>query len=44
VIDRDLWLLGEARDGVEEPFYDVSGNNKGSEWGVKLSLTLLFPE
>jgi hypothetical protein len=27
-----------------EPFYDISGNNKGNEWGVKLSLTLLFPE
>ncbi|MHC4922185.1 MAG: hypothetical protein ACYTKC_21670, partial [Planctomycetota bacterium] len=27
-----------------EPFYDVSGNNKGNEWGVKLSFTLLFPE
>ncbi len=27
-----------------EPFYDVSGNNNGNEWGVKLSLTLLFPE
>jgi hypothetical protein len=26
-----------------EPFYDISGNNKGNEWGVKLSLTLLFP-
>ena len=27
-----------------EPFYDVSGNNLGNEWGVKLNLTLLFPE
>ena len=27
-----------------EPFYDLSGNNKGNEWGIKLNLTLLFPE
>lgn len=27
-----------------EPFYDISGNNSGNEWGVKLSLTLLFPK
>jgi hypothetical protein len=27
-----------------QPFYDVSGNNKGNEWGVKLSVTLLFPQ
>ena len=27
-----------------EPFYDVIGNNKGNEWGVKLNVTLLFPQ
>ena len=26
-----------------EPFYDFSGNNNGNEWGVKLSVTFLFP-
>lgn len=25
------------------PFYDLSGNNKGNEWGIKLNLTMLFP-
>jgi hypothetical protein len=27
-----------------EPFYDVSGNNSGNEWGVKFSISLLFPQ
>ena len=27
-----------------EPFYDLSGNNPGGEWGLKLNLTLLFPQ
>jgi len=26
-----------------ETFYDVSGNNTGTEWGIKIGLTLLFP-
>lgn len=27
-----------------ETFYDISGNNTGTEWGIKIGLTLLFPE
>jgi hypothetical protein len=27
-----------------EPFYDWSWNNPGDEWGIKLNLTLLFPQ
>jgi hypothetical protein len=26
-----------------EPFYDVSSNNPGQEWGVKINFTILFP-
>ena len=26
-----------------EPYYDVSSNNPGNEWGVKVNITLLFP-
>jgi hypothetical protein len=25
------------------PWYDISGNNKGNEWGIKFSISLLFP-
>ena len=27
-----------------EPWYDISGNNNGNEWGIKFNLTLLFPQ
>lgn len=26
-----------------EPWWDISGNNKGNEWGVKFNVTFLFP-
>ncbi|MHC5022733.1 MAG: hypothetical protein ACYTGG_02315 [Planctomycetota bacterium] len=26
-----------------QPWYDLSGNNKGNEWGIKLNVTILFP-
>ena len=36
--------LGEQPVNIfVEPFYDVSGNNNGNEWGVKLSISFLFP-
>jgi len=27
-----------------EPFWDISGNNTGNEWGILFNITLLFPE
>jgi hypothetical protein len=37
------FLGGQPVNVFIEPFYDVSGNNAGNEWGVKFNLTLLFP-
>ncbi len=37
--------LGEQPVNIfVSPFYDLSGNNAGNEWGVKFNLTLLFPQ
>lgn len=43
-VTKSEFLGGQPLNLFVMPFYNLSGNNKGNEWGVKLNLTLLFPD